>query len=285
MTHANSPAAGIVAALIAVAGIAVGTTASAQSSAAKPTTPSKATTHQVVVKRQPFYLSGVWVIADSFMDKQDGTSVAAPGRLSEANPDQIAMMLQLPVLKGDYEKRRLQAHALMAQGKPVDDTGALCLPQGMPAFWIGPYAFEILQTDKQINISQEWNEQTRRIYIDGRTHPRDYDPSYNGHSIGHWQGDELLIDTVGIREDTKIGAESHHSDAIHIVERIKKTAPDLIRVEMTVYDPKAFMQPWVAVYRLRHKPGMEMQEYSCEDNNRNTVDANGVTQAVIAPKQ
>jgi len=217
------------------------------------------------------------------MDRQDGKDVAAPGRASEESDAALPMYLQAPVFKGEYEAERKKIEALSRKGTPVEDSGAMCLPQGMPAFWGGPYAFEILQTDKQINISQEWNEQTRRIYIDGRPHPKDYDPSFNGHSIGHWEGRVLVVDTIGIRAETKV-AGAHHSDALHIVERIRQSAPDALEVEMTAYDPKAFQQPWVAIYPLRHKPDMELQEYSCEENNRNQVDEHGVTHATIAPK-
>jgi len=93
----------------------------------------------------------------------------------------------------------------------------------------------------------------------------------------------LVVDTIGIRAETKVNG-AHHSDALHIVERIRQSAPDALEVEMTAYDPKAFQQPWVAIYPLRHKPDMELQEYSCEENNRNQVDENGVTHATIAPK-
>jgi hypothetical protein len=98
-------------------------------------------------------------------------------------------------------QRRAQAEA---QGKPIQDIGALCLPQGMPGFWNGPYAFEIIQTPKQLNFYQEWNEQTRRIYMDGRAHPEDPDPSYNGHSIAHWEAAVLVVDTVAIGVGTPL---------------------------------------------------------------------------------
>lgn len=248
--------------------------AHAASPAASRTRPSKS---------RPFHVSGVWVLSDTFMDKQDGKEVAAPGRASEGSGAVLPMYLQSPVLKGEYEAQRKKNEELIRKGTPVDDSGAMCLPQGMPDFWGGPYAFEFLQTDTQLNISQEWNEQTRRIYLDGRAHPKDYDPSFNGHSIGRWEGGVLVVDTIGIRAETGVQG-AHHSDALHIIERIRQTAPDRLEVEMTAYDPKAFQQPWVAIYPLHHKPGMEIQEYSCEENNRNQVDENGVTRATISSK-
>jgi hypothetical protein len=221
--------------------------------------------------------NGVWVIADSFMDKQDGTEVAAPGRFDPA--EQASLAANVPAYKGQYLQNYRASQQAIAAGKPIDDRGAKCLPQGMPAFWEGPYAFEILQTPAQLNISQEWNEQTRRIYLNERKQPADLDPTYNGHSIGRWEGNTLSVDTVGIRADTHITGDAggHHSDAIHITERFRSEGPDRLKVEMSVADPKAFSRPWVEVIHLHRKHGMEMMEYVCEENNRNPVSPSGVT--------
>lgn len=251
-------------------GLSVLTATAASQAAAKPAEGSRASADW----------NGIWVLADTFMDKQDGTSVATPGRVGEDDDPPISE----PKLKGQYllaHQARLQAEAA---GKPIDDTGAACIPQGMPRFWHGPYAFEIVQTPRQINVYQEWNEQTRRIYLDGRQHKPDADPTFNGHSIGHWQGRELLIDTAQIRTDSGLGAGAQHSDQIHISERIKQIAPDLLLVQMTVTDPEALAEPWTSEYRLRRKPGMEIEEYVCAENNRNQPDENGATRSGVESK-
>jgi hypothetical protein len=225
--------------------------------------------------------NGVWVIADSFMDKQDGTEVAAPGRFDPA--EQASQAANTPAYKGKYLAEYRASQQAIAEGKPIDDRGAMCLPQGMPAFWEGPYAFEIIQTRAQINIYQEWNEQTRRIYLNERKQPADFDPTYNGHSIGHWNGNVLVADTVGIRADTHITGDAggHHSDAIHITERFTSEGPERLKVVMSVEDPKAFSRPWVEVIHLHRKHGMEVMEYVCEENNRNPVSPSGVTGTVL----
>jgi hypothetical protein len=219
--------------------------------------------------------NGVWVIAGDFMDKQDGKEVAAPGRFDPSRKRDE----QHPVYKGVYLQKFLAVKQAIKAGKPIGDRGALCLPQGMPAFWEGPYSFEILQTPTQINISQEWNQQTRRIYLNEHQQPADPDPTYNGHSIGHWEGDVLVVDTVAVREDTHMTGDSGgpHSDAMHITERLEPEGRDLLKVVMTIDDPKAFLQPYVETIHLHRKAGMEMMEYVCEENNRNPVDTHGVT--------
>lgn len=228
----------------------------------------------------PTNWNGIWVIADSFMDKQDGTFTATPGRAGENDEPPMSE----PTLKGDYLTKHQALLKAEEAGTRTDDTGAACIPQGMPRFWHGPYAFEITQTPLQVNIYQEWNEQTRRIYLDGRKHNPDADLTFNGHSIGHWKGRELLIDTALIREDSGLGAGATHSDQIHITETIKQIGADLLLVQMIVTDPKALAEPWVSEYRLRRKSGMEIEEYVCAENNRNVNDVKGAPQSGTGSK-
>ena len=209
------------------------------------------------------------------MDKQDGKFLATPGRAGEDDDPHISE----PKLTGEYLVRHEALLKAEAAGKRTGDSGAECLPQGMPRFWHGPYAFEIIRTPLQINIYQEWNEQTRRIYLDGRKRNPDADPTFNGHSIGHWEGRELVVDTAQVRQDSGLGAGATHSDQMHISERIKQLGPDLLQVTMTVTDPLALAEPWVTQYRLRRKRGMEIEEYVCAENNRNITDAEGVTRS------
>jgi hypothetical protein len=220
--------------------------------------------------------NGVWVLANTFMDKAPANFTGTDGGTAVKNEQQFSQ----PKLVGDYLAKFQALEAQEAAGKRLNDTGAECLPQGMPRFWHGPYAFEISQTPVQVNIFQEWNEQTRRVYLDGRGHNPDADDTFNGHSIGHWEGRELVIDTAQIRADSGMGAGAMHSDQIHITERIRQLGPDLIKVRMTVTDPKALAEPWVSDYTLKRKPKMEIQEYVCAENNRNVVDDHGVAQIV-----
>ncbi len=226
--------------------------------------------------------TGVWVIADSPMDKQDGTSTFSGGR---QNANSNAPLPPSPVLTEEYLQRRQKMIKTLQEaekaGKYLDIAGADCRPLGMPRFWLGPYAFEIIQHPRQINLYQEAWQQTRRIYLDGRGHPSldDSDPQYQGHSIGHWEGDVLVVDTTNISVDAKLTFDgiAEHSDAMHIVERFTEAAANLIEVQMTVEDPKALKEPWVTRYRLRRKPDLEAGDYLCTQNNRNRVDEEGNT--------
>jgi hypothetical protein len=104
----------------------------------------------------------------------------------------------------------------------------------------------------------------------GRDHPKDLDPTWFGDSVGKWDGDTLVIDTIGFNGKTRLDTIGHpHSDQMHIVQRLKMTDADHIAYEVTVDDPKMYTKPWKNVRTFwRMKPGQELIEYSCEENNR-----------------
>ncbi|MGC1460489.1 MAG: hypothetical protein WA825_19615 [Steroidobacteraceae bacterium] len=231
-------------------------------------------------------LNGIWVFADSFMDRQDGVFLAAPGRAEASERENKLFSMGVPKLKGEYAKRAVERQIAEkeaeAQGKTLGDPAADCIPPGMPGFWMGPYAFEILQNATQINFFQESWEQTRRIYLDGRKHPSldDVDPLYQGHSVGHWEGDTLVVDTVNISPATTLGG-APHSDKLSVSERFHLVKPDILDIRVTIVDPDALAEPWVITRKLRRKPGMEIHDYVCAENNRNHSDENGATQTIL----
>lgn len=148
-----------------------------------------------------------------------------------------------------------------------------CLPVGMPAFMNMVYLMELQATDKQLTIISEYQSTLRRIYLDGRDHPESFYPNFHGHSIGHWDGDTLVVDTIGLRVDTFVP----HSDQMRIEERFRLLDPDTIEDQMTVHDPLAFNAPWTVTKRFVREPDFEIGEYVCEENNRNPVSDTGAT--------
>jgi hypothetical protein len=105
--------------------------------------------------------------------------------------------------------------------------------------------------------------------MDGRAHPKDLDPAYIGHSIGRWEGDALIVDTVGFNEKSWIEAEGFpHTDQLHLIERFTRTDFNTLRYEVTIDDPGAYTRPWTGGFNLRWDAGAEMFEYVCQDNNR-----------------
>lgn len=224
--------------------------------------------------------TGVWVLQGSFMDKQDGSVIEAPRRPPAASAGGGSQ------LKGKYAEAQAAAREAAAKGIQVGDPTASCMPQGMPTFWGGPFAFEIMHTPTQINVFQEWNEQTRRIYLDGRKHPEDLESTFNGHSVGHWEGNTLVVDSAGFREQLYIAmSNSGHSDQMHVAEQIRLVEPDVLEVAMTVTDEVAYVAPRTRTIRLKRRRDMEIQEYICAENNRNVPDESGKTTVILQGAQ
>jgi hypothetical protein len=182
-----------------------------------------------------------------------------------------------PPFTPQYAEKYRRTTEAASQGRPVADPTSRCLPPGMPRIMTMSYPMEVLMTPGQVTIIAEWSSQVRRIFTNGRGHPDDPDPTYNGHSIGHWEGKgssaTLVIDTVGIRGDTGFDSSGiEHSDQIHVTERMRQTAPDRLEDEITVIDPKAFVQPWTVtkIYK-RGAKDQQIMEYVCEENNRDPL--------------
>jgi hypothetical protein len=168
------------------------------------------------------------------------------------------------------EKRR----ARLANA-PEDSQAANCLPPGMPGIMGQPYPMEFLLTPGLVTIVIEAYTQVRHIYTDGRPLPPDPDPKFHGTSIGHWEGDTLVAETIGFSPQTDLTQGTPHSDKMKIVERFKLADPDTMTIETTVTDPEALTAPFVSARTLRRHRAWTIAEYICEENNRNSVDANG----------
>jgi hypothetical protein len=175
-----------------------------------------------------------------------------------------------------------KAQTLAAKPKPEENETANCLPPGLPAIMQQPYPIEILLTPGQVTIVSEAYTQVRHIYTDGRPLPEDPDPSFYGSSIGHWENDTLVVESVGFAQVPR-GLSFPYSDKLKIVERFHLTGPDTLAVETTVMDPEALTQPYALGTRTyqRHR-SWTIAEYICEENNRNSVDANGKAQINLA---
>jgi hypothetical protein len=158
---------------------------------------------------------------------------------------------------------------------PEDSQAANCLPPGMPGIMGQPYPMEFLLTPGLVTIVIEAYTQVRHIYTDGRPLPDDPDPKFHGTSIGHWEGDTLVAETVGFSPQTDIAANTPHSEKMKIVERFRLSDPDTMTIETTVTDSDALTAPWVSTRTLRRHRAWTIAEYICEENNRNSVDANG----------
>lgn len=159
--------------------------------------------------------------------------------------------------------------------QPEDNATANCLPPGMPGIMGQPYPMEFLLTPGKVTIVIEAYTQVRHIYTDGRALPEDPDPKFYGTSIGRWDGDTLVAETVGFNDHVQHARGVPHGDKMKIVERFRLTDPDTMSIETTISDPDVLTAPYTTTASLRRHRNWTISEYVCEENNRNSVDASG----------
>ena len=149
---------------------------------------------------------------------------------------------------------------------------ARCKPSGGVRQFVTPYGNEIVEMREleRVYIFDVGGPHTFRIvYMDGRDHPDDLTPTYYGHSIGWWEGDTLVVDTVGFNEKFWIDRRiTVHTRQLHLVERFTRTRYDTMEYVVTVDDPGAYTRPWTSGMYLRFRPGQEMFEYICQEQNQ-----------------
>jgi hypothetical protein len=153
-------------------------------------------------------------------------------------------------------------------GRTELDPGMRCFPPGPTWLLTQPRPFEIFQVPGRMLIVYEWDHWVRPIWTDGRGHLKDADPTWMGHSIGKWDGDTLIVDTVGLNDKTWLDMAGHvHTEDLHVVERWRRTKPDTLVVDIVFDDPKAYTKPWKGQKVFKLHPDWEVQEHvGCEDH-------------------
>jgi hypothetical protein len=201
-------------------------------------------------------LTGVWVGSGPIGDISGGL---VPGE----------ELVMLPAAKAIKDSR-------MA----ADDPEALCLPTGVPR--IAPYPWRIVQSPSYGKATHlfflfEGNIHSfRQIFMDGREHPDDLEATWYGHSVGHWEGDTLVIETVGFNDLFWFDFVGHpHSTQLRTVERYTRTKVSELEVVTTVYDAGAYAKPFTVKYTHTLRPGWELMEYICNENNQDVEHIRG----------
>lgn len=175
-----------------------------------------------------------------------------------------------------------EAQALMDSRTSSQDPEANCLPTGVPR--IAPYPWRILQTPPygpatHLYFIFEGNVHSyRQIFMDGRGHPPadELDPTWYGHSIGHWDGDTLVVDTVGFNEEFWFDFLGHpHTDQLHVIERYTRTSYGKLENVTTIIDPGAYAKPFTIKFTAQLHPGWDIMEYVCNENNQDVEHLEG----------
>lgn len=162
----------------------------------------------------------------------------------------------------------LQSEKLHQDPDNGPDPTERCIPPGIPREMLQPFPFEILYTSNRVVMIFEYQSLIRQIYTDGRKHPDDLEPTYMGNSVGRFEGDTLVVDTVGFNDKTWLDPMGlPHSDALHVTERLRRVDHDTLVDEYTIDDPKAYTKPWKAQRLFKLKPDWQIKEYVCTENN------------------
>ena len=150
----------------------------------------------------------------------------------------------------------------------IDDPTSRCLPAGVPrSVMLGLFPQKIVQTPKEIVVLYEYMNTFRVIALNGK-HPDDLLPSYMGDSVGHWEGDTLVVDVVGFNDKTWLaGTGTFHSEELHVTERYTRVDKDQINYEVTMVDPKVLTKPWTLQSTIMLRDGTRLEEYICAENN------------------
>ena len=194
-------------------------------------------------------------------------------KMSNGKPDLSGMwMFQLGknVNSGPYKSEVLPKVQALAKDNSADP-GVNCFLLGTPRVTTFPFPFKIIQSPKEIIILYEAMRTFRDIPTDGRGHSRVPENTFMGESIGHWEEDTLVVDTIGFNDKTWLaGNGAIHSEDLHVVERYSPTADGRIHYEAVAEDPKMLTKPWKVVDGLLNVPvgGDLISEYECIEGNR-----------------
>ena len=212
-------------------------------------------------------ISGLWL----------GTLTGYPGQVfspgrgpADGRPPTYWSPWPLPYTP-PYQKITDERAAARKNGRQLGDVSSQCLPFGLPEMLVGKvYPDEIVQTPGQVTFLM-YNTFPVVVWTDGRAHPKGVEASYNGHSIGHWVGDTLMVDTVGLVGNSPLdNMRNPHSSELHIAWSIRKVAPDVMHLHVTLFDDLAFTEPVTTTNIWHRKTDAKWQvldDASCFENN------------------
>ena len=166
------------------------------------------------------------------------------------------------------------ARALRDSRQVPEEPYLYCMPQGIVRGQPYPWRFVQNYTHKAATHLFQLHEGNihsyRQIFMDGREHPEFLDPTWFGHSIGHWEGDTLVVDTVGYNDKFWFDRRGHpHTEQLHVIERFTRTDLGHMEIKITIDDPGAYSEVFTLTFNARlSNPGDEIMEYICQENNQ-----------------
>jgi hypothetical protein len=220
-------------------------------------------------------LTGVW-----------GIYRGGPGSDPKLSAPATSPLVLKPEYDKPYQERRAREAAAAQRGEQLDNTSARCIPYGVPSMMsIAIYPVEFIQTSKQVTIISEAFSEVRRVYLDRpQAKPDDVAPGYYGRSVGHWDGETLVVETIGIKPTVSGYRGMPHSPQMRVTERIALLSPEILHDQITIDDPVTLEKPFTYTVAFKRMPSdYEMVEFVC-DNNREYVDEKGIVRLKLHDK-
>jgi hypothetical protein len=154
-----------------------------------------------------------------------------------------------------------------------DDPEAKCLPVGVPRYMFDPYPFQIIQLlDSVVFLFEGDNYPWRVVPTDGRNHRANVNPTWMGDGVGHYEGDTLVIDVIGFNGQAWLDQAGHaQTEQAHLIERYTRTDARTLKYEVTIDDPGAYSKPWTTSNTVSWRPGLELIEYVCNENEKSSA--------------
>jgi len=166
---------------------------------------------------------------------------------------------------------------MLDKGTPAPDASSQCYPNGVPRVMTSPYPLQIIHSPGMINMLIEVGHGVRQIHMDGKPPPPNTRHTFNGYSVGHWEGDTLVIVTTHRNDRTVIDQTNlSHGSQLKVTERYTKFVDKYgglnFRDTMTIEDPEYYSRPWQTERIFNWRGDVKLMEYSCEENNRNAAE-------------
>jgi len=221
-------------------------------------------------------LSGIWQVEPTPFDEM--TRLFGPGleTLSVPGDDLRTFSKYAISILADFKPEEAPIRfgaAKIAQGRfenfGIENPTTQCLPGGVPFGGLLPFPNKFIQTPGVIVILQEADGAERQIFTDGRKHTAEPQPSWMGYSVGKWEGDALIVDTVGFNDKGWLDAFGHpRSEALRVKERYRRRDFGHLDVQVTLDDPKMYTRPFSIKYTLDLVPNTDIGEYVCAENEK-----------------
>jgi len=208
-------------------------------------------------------------------------NLAAPApRTADGKPDLSGIWETSPGYTGNIAKdlkggevsfqpwaSEVYKHRQETQGK--EDPQAYCVLSGVPREHVVPYPFKILNSPGVLVILYEALHSYRQIFMDGRKLPKDPNPTWMGYSVGHWEGDTLVVESSGFVDNNWLDNGGHMgTEALKLTERFRRRDYGHIDLAVTIDDPKAYTKPWTVNLEFNATPDSELIEYVCDENEK-----------------